>query len=243
MRSKSSPGTSSAGDSTSGSACSSTWRTIGSVARRSSRSAPSERPTRRWRQARSRSSSRWMRSSARSCTMPWLVSTGWKAGLAARNRTVSSSFGLQTDPTPLPGMFHVKHEAWTRSTDRLGVSASPAQADALEAYEALLAERAIPLGMVSPADRDRLRERHILDSIRAAPLLAGEEGETADLGSGAGLPGIPLAIARPDLRFRLIDIRRRRVAFMELAVETIGLPNVVVEQRSVETVGATFPEC
>ena len=140
-------------------------------------------------------------------------------------------------------MFHVKHEAWTRSTDRLGVSLSPAQATALEVFEALLAERAVPLGMVAAGDLDNLRDRHILDSIRAAPLLDGNDADVADLGSGAGLPGIPLAIVRPDLRFRLIDVRRRRVAFIELAVETIGLPNVVVEQRSVETVAATFPAC
>ena len=140
-------------------------------------------------------------------------------------------------------MFHVKHEAWTRSAALLGVNLSPAQAAALDAFEGLLAERAIPLGMVAPGDRDHLKDRHILDSIRAAPLLPGGDGESADLGSGAGLPGIPLAIVRPDLRFRLIEVRGRRVAFMELAVDTIGLSNVAVEQRSVEAVAATFPVC
>jgi 16S rRNA (guanine527-N7)-methyltransferase len=140
-------------------------------------------------------------------------------------------------------MFHVKHEAWTRSADRLGVRLSLAQAAALEAYESLLAERAIPLGIVAAGDRDNIRDRHILDSVRAAPFLGGPEGDTADLGSGAGLPGIPLAIVRPDLGFRLVDVRRRRVAFMELVVDTLGLINVAVEQRSVETLAETFPVC
>jgi 16S rRNA (guanine527-N7)-methyltransferase len=140
-------------------------------------------------------------------------------------------------------MFHVKHEAWTHSADRLGVDLSPAQAAALEAYERMLVERAIPLGIVAAGDRDHIRDRHILDSIRAAPLLGGPDGDTADLGSGGGLPGIPLAIVRPDLRFRLVDVRRRRVAFMELVVDTLGLINVEVEQRSVETLAETFPVC
>jgi 16S rRNA (guanine527-N7)-methyltransferase len=140
-------------------------------------------------------------------------------------------------------MFHVKHEAWTRSADLLGVDLSPAQVAALDAYEELLVERAIPLGMVASGDRDHLRDRHILDSIRAAPLIEGSEGHTADLGSGAGLPGVPLAIARPDLRFVLVDVRRRRVAFLELVVDTLGLINVEVEQRSVETLPPTFDVC
>src|SRR5438093_8879237 len=112
-------------------------------------------------------------------------------------------------------MFHVKHEAWGPWNGRLDLEITPHQFEALEAYEGLLSERALPLGMISPGDRDHLRERHLIDSLRAARLLGSPEGDVADLGSGAGLPGLPLAIVRPDLRFRLIDVRQRRAAFLE----------------------------
>jgi 16S rRNA (guanine527-N7)-methyltransferase len=125
----------------------------------------------------------------------------------------------------------------------MGLDISRSQADALDVYERLLLDRALPLGMVAPGDREHLRSRHILDSLRAALLLEGLEGEVADLGSGAGLPGIPLAIALPDLPFRLIDVRRRRVAFLELVVDTLGLANVAVIQGPIEGVGSTFARC
>ena len=144
---------------------------------------------------------------------------------------------------PSGRMFHVKHEAWTSAAEPLGIEITSAQAAALEAYEGLLLERAIPLGMIALRDRDHLRRRHILDSLRAAPLVEASEGDAADLGSGAGLPGIPLAIALPDVPFRLIDVRRRRVAFLELVVDTLAIPNVRVLQASIEGVSSAFAVC
>jgi 16S rRNA (guanine527-N7)-methyltransferase len=64
-----------------------------------------------------------------------------------------------------------------------------------------------------------------------------------DLGSGAGLPGIPLAIARQDLTFCLADLRKRRVAFMELAVDSLGLSNVTVFAGKVEQLTGPFDGC
>jgi 16S rRNA (guanine527-N7)-methyltransferase len=140
-------------------------------------------------------------------------------------------------------MFHVKHEAWGVSAARIGVDIDPAQAAALGSYERLLVDRALPLGMVASGDRDTLRERHILDSLRAAPLLGDGPGVVADLGSGAGLPGIPLAIARPLLTFRLVELRRRRVSFLELVVDTLALANVVVVHGSIERLAPPVDIC
>jgi 16S rRNA (guanine527-N7)-methyltransferase len=140
-------------------------------------------------------------------------------------------------------MFHVKHEAWGRWAQHLGVAISPAQAASLDAFEALLVERALPLGMIGAGDRDDLRERHLVDSLRAAPLLGSPQREVADLGSGAGLPGIPLAIVRPDLRFLLVDIRRLRVAFLELVADTLTLNNVRVHQGPIERIDPPFDVC
>jgi 16S rRNA (guanine527-N7)-methyltransferase len=140
-------------------------------------------------------------------------------------------------------MFHVKHEAWSARALLLGFEISPEQAEALDGFERLLLERAVPLGMIAAGDREQLRERHIVDSFRAAPLLGTVEGPVADLGSGAGLPGIPLAIVLPDVGFRLIEVRSRRVAFLELVVESLRLTNVFVVHEPIEEVASSFSVC
>jgi 16S rRNA (guanine527-N7)-methyltransferase len=110
---------------------------------------------------------------------------------------------------------------------RFGVDLDEPQLAKLLAYERLLEERAIPIGLMAEGDIGKIRVRHVLDSLRAAPPLA-RARDAYDLGSGAGLPGIVVAIARPDLRVRLVDNRRRRVAFLELAVIELGLSNATV---------------
>jgi 16S rRNA (guanine527-N7)-methyltransferase len=140
-------------------------------------------------------------------------------------------------------MFHVKHEAWGRWAELLELTITPDQVSSLERYETLLSERAVPFGMVASGDREQLRERHLVDSVRAAGLLGASREVVADLGTGAGLPGIPLSIVRPDLRFHLVDVRRKRVAFVELVVDTLALRNVVVVQRPIERLATSFDVC
>ncbi|HEV2757160.1 MAG TPA: 16S rRNA (guanine(527)-N(7))-methyltransferase RsmG [Actinomycetota bacterium] len=111
-----------------------------------------------------------------------------------------------------------------------------AVADLFAAYAALIREWAPRLDLVSPGDLDRLEERHIEDSLRAAPLLDElPDGPCADIGSGAGFPGIPLAIARPERRWTLIEPRHRRAAFLEEVVRELGL--------ACQVVAATAEEC
>ena len=140
-------------------------------------------------------------------------------------------------------MFHVKHEAWGRWNDLLDLDMDVAAADRLDGYERLLLDRALPLGMIGRADRGQLRERHIVDSLRAANLLGSPPTRVVDLGSGAGLPGIPLAIVRPDLTFFLGELRRRRVAFIELAVDSLRLTNVTIFAGKVDDVTGPFDVC
>jgi 16S rRNA (guanine527-N7)-methyltransferase len=140
-------------------------------------------------------------------------------------------------------MFHVKHEAWGRWGEVLGLDADSATTQRLGAYERLLLEKALPTGMIGRADREQLRERHVVDSLRALPLLGSPPAQVVDLGSGAGLPGIPLAIARPDLSFCLAEVRRRRAAFIELAVESLQLRNVRVFAGKVEDLTGPFDVC
>jgi 16S rRNA (guanine527-N7)-methyltransferase len=134
-------------------------------------------------------------------------------------------------------MFHVKHEGW-RIPEELVIG--PAVEERLERYERLLLEKAIPRGMIAASDALRVRERHILDAIRAAPLLP-EAGIVCDLGSGAGLPGIPLAIVRPDLRWILVEVRKNRARFLEEA--SGDLENVTVYDRRLETLDERAAAC
>ena len=117
----------------------------------------------------------------------------------------------------------------------LGVVLDPLQVSRLRRFEELLVDRAVPLGAISRSDSARIRERHTLDCLRAAPLVDGID-EAADLGSGAGLPGVVIAIALPQVRMLLIERRPQRAAFLELAVEDLGLSNAAVVAGRVEDV-------
>lgn len=139
-------------------------------------------------------------------------------------------------------MFHVKHLVWAAELQHLGIEIPAPGLDALAAYEEALRDRAIPRGFVAIGDADRLWERHIRDSLRAVPDVP-PEARVADLGSGAGLPGIPLAIAMPSSSFTLVEVRRGRVAFLESVVDELGLANVDVFLGKADSVEGRFEVC
>jgi len=118
-------------------------------------------------------------------------------------------------------------EALRAQAGSLGVALDRARASRLIRFEELLVDRAIPLGAVSRSDATRIRERHILDSLRAVPAVEGAD-LAADLGSGAGLPGVVVAIALPRLPMLLVERRPRRAALLELAVDELGVSNATV---------------
>jgi 16S rRNA (guanine527-N7)-methyltransferase len=127
-------------------------------------------------------------------------------------------------------MFHVKHAE---------VSTAPRAAEALfgsaleraQRYAQILAGAGVERGLVGPREIDRLWDRHILNSAAIAELL--EPGQRiADIGSGAGLPGIPLALARPDLRLTLIEPLLRRSEFLREVVEDLGIEITIVRGRA-----------
>lgn len=113
---------------------------------------------------------------------------------------------------------------------------SPRQ-ELLERFATLLLERAVPLGLVAESDRDRLWERHVMDSLRALPCLPPPAHVVVDVGSGAGLPGVPVAVARPDCQVILVEQKARRAAFLELAIELLGLGNARVVARPAARAG------
>ena len=136
----------------------------------------------------------------------------------------------------------MKHEAWAVDLRKSGFELDSERLDGLAAYEVALRERAVPRGFVSAGDADRLWERHIRDSLRALPELP-LEARIADLGSGAGLPGLPLAIAAPSCSFSLIEVRRGRAAFLESVVDDLGLANVEVFLGKTGAVSGRFNVC
>nr|WP_201517910.1 16S rRNA (guanine(527)-N(7))-methyltransferase RsmG [Gulosibacter hominis] len=100
-------------------------------------------------------------------------------------------------------------------------------------YANLLVRDGEKLGLIGPQEYPRLWTRHIINSALIAPLLNGTVG---DVGSGAGLPGIPLAIARPDLQFTLIEPMERRSEWLTQTIAELQLDNVTVIRARAEEI-------
>ncbi|WP_454157319.1 16S rRNA (guanine(527)-N(7))-methyltransferase RsmG [Microbacterium lacticum] len=108
-------------------------------------------------------------------------------------------------------------------------------------FTAALGEHGEERGLIGPLEPARLWSRHILNSAVGAPLFA-SGARVGDVGSGAGLPGIVLAIARPDVQWVLIEPMERRVTWLQEQKDALGLDNVeIVRARGEEwTEGAVL---
>lgn len=97
---------------------------------------------------------------------------------------------------------------------------------------------AVERGFLGPHEAGRLRERHIDDALGLAMIRAPVPGEDwVDLGSGAGLPGLPLAVAFPATRFTLVDAQRRRTDWIASTAAALGMANVVAVHARLEDFG------
>jgi 16S rRNA (guanine527-N7)-methyltransferase len=136
-------------------------------------------------------------------------------------------------------MFHVKHPADVPSPAEPAGARSPVQpavADVRAAaqvvfgdryplavrFAALLTRAGVERGLIGPREADRLWERHLLNSAVLGELIP-EGSRVLDVGSGAGLPGIPLALARPDLAIVLLEPMARRVAWLREVIGDLDL--------------------
>ena len=106
--------------------------------------------------------------------------------------------------------------------DRLGLA---------ERYAGLLVTSGIDRGLLGPREAERVWDRHLLNCAVVAELLPASV-EVIDIGSGAGLPGIPLAIARPDLHVRLVEPLLRRTAWLDDVVAQLGMQGALTVVRS-----------
>ncbi|MCL3817127.1 16S rRNA (guanine(527)-N(7))-methyltransferase RsmG [Aeromicrobium wangtongii] len=108
-----------------------------------------------------------------------------------------------------------------------------------ERYADILATDGVVRGLIGPREVPRIWDRHIMNSAVVVPRIPA--GATvADIGTGAGLPGLVWAIARPDLTVTLVEPLLRRTTFLEEAVTSLGLDNVRVLRSRAEDVHETF---
>lgn len=134
-------------------------------------------------------------------------------------------------------MFHVKHLAGVQLSADVQRAARAVFGDhygLAERYAELLAGPGVARGVIGPREAERLWERHLLNSAVLGELVT-KGCRVLDVGSGAGLPGIPLAIARPDLTVVLLEPLARRIAWLREVVDELGLDVAVHRGRAEES--------
>ena len=123
-------------------------------------------------------------------------------------------------------MTNLQPESVSRET--LTTQYFPGQEDAIRAYAEFLTTAGIERGLIGPREGERIWERHIFNCLPVTQLLP-QGASLFDIGSGAGLPGIVIALARPDLKVTLIEPLERRVEFLNEAVAAIAAGGVEIE--------------
>jgi len=116
--------------------------------------------------------------------------------------------------------------------DRLDLDVGAGSVDGLLTYMALLKEWSGTYNLIAPGERGFLLARHVLDSLSIAPWL--QSGSLLDVGTGAGLPGLPLAITRPEMEVTLIDSAGKKIRFIRHVGRTLKLANIHPLNQRVE---------
>lgn len=127
-----------------------------------------------------------------------------------------------------------------RVAEWLGVSWSESQRGRLLRYEQWLLEEALPAGGIGPGEAPRLFDRHIADSLAFLALTPTRAHSLVDVGSGVGLPAIPIAIARPEMAITIVDRSERRTRLAGRALRILGLENVRTRTSDIASVAETF---
>ncbi len=120
----------------------------------------------------------------------------------------------------------------TEAARELGVELKPEQAAKLIAHLDLMDEWGQRMNLTAIRDREQQLTKHVLDSLSVIPYLRGRR--IADVGSGAGFPGIPLAIVMPEAQFALIESTGKKCRFLEHVRDTLEITNVEVVQARAE---------
>jgi 16S rRNA G527 N7-methylase RsmG len=126
----------------------------------------------------------------------------------------------------------VNRQELDRVGEWLGIIWSEEQRMLLQRYQHWLLEEALPAGGIGPGEAPRVFDRHIADSLAFLPLIDASVATLVDVGSGVGLPGIPIAIALPGIAVTILDRSERRMRLAGRAVRILGLENV--EPRTID---------
>ena len=119
------------------------------------------------------------------------------------------------------------------ATQTLGLSVSPDQIERLVAYVDLLEKWNRAYNLTAIRDRREIVDRHLIESLSIAPFLSGDS--RVDVGTGAGLPGIPLAIIEPGVHYVLLDSNGKKTRFLSEVKRALALSNINVETTRVES--------
>jgi 16S rRNA (guanine527-N7)-methyltransferase len=136
------------------------------------------------------------------------------------------------DPSPNP--------LWTDLANRAHLVLTDPQLRQLAKYLDLLSAANERMNLTRITDRSAAEVQHVGDALTLLPYLPTGSHQLADVGSGGGVPGLPLAIARPDLRVVLIESTKKKAVFLRQAVLSLGLGNVSVLDVRAEDVGRSM---
>jgi len=134
--------------------------------------------------------------------------------------------------TYFPDGYPLRMDTLREGARALGIELSDEQASKLVAHLDLLDDWNQRMNLTAIRDRGQQLTKHILDSLSVRPYLRGSR--IADVGSGAGFPGIPLAVVLPDVHFALIESIGKKCRFLECVRDALSLPNVEVVQSRAE---------
>jgi 16S rRNA (guanine527-N7)-methyltransferase len=126
------------------------------------------------------------------------------------------------------------NELWSQLAARAGVTLANEQHEKLARYLDLLLEANQRMNLTRIDTREAAEVGHVADALTLLPYLPREAHRLADVGSGGGVPGILLAIARPDVRVLLIESTQKKAKFLEETAAALGLTNVAVSAKRVE---------
>src|SRR5579864_2014409 len=126
---------------------------------------------------------------------------------------------------------------WIEIAARAGATLSERQHELLSRYLDLMLAANSRMNLTRIADREAAEVHHVGDSLMLLRFIPAGSLRLADVGSGGGVPGIPLAITRPDSSVWLIESTRKKASFLQEAIRELGLPNVRVSDQRAEDIG------
>jgi len=131
------------------------------------------------------------------------------------------------------------NQLWNQIAQRAGITLTDQQHQSLHQYLDLLLDANQRMNLTRITDRGAAEVQHVADALTLLPYLPAGLLRIADVGSGGGVPGIPLAIARPDCSFVLIESTRKKASYLRDAVRQLKLANVLISDSRAEEIART----